>query len=173
MNDVDDKLIEGLEEQRKRIATLEARIEKYADFKVKQSQKLTQKDEQLKNCDTLIGELNKKIEEKDLIIHAIKTDQVSYKVDIVNNWYDDSCWKDTSGKYPQKMIQISEVMFAFIKDGVGDHIKLNRISLWSRAEANDWCEVSDLTELRIWEYQEIKSYAIAVGMIKEEEDLFI
>ena len=60
MNDVDDKLIEGLEEQRKRIATLEARIEKYADFKVKQSQKLTQKDEQLKTVIPLLGNLIKR-----------------------------------------------------------------------------------------------------------------
>ena len=159
---------------KKRIATLEARIERYLDLKVKQSQELTtvkniniQKDEQLKNCDTLIGELNKKIEEKDLIIHAVKTDQVRYKVDIVNDLFDDSSWQDTSDRHPQKQIRISDICFSFVR-GINKNI-----SLWSKSEANEWVEVSDLTELRIWEYQEIKSYAVGVGMIEENEDLYI
>ena len=67
---------------------------------------------------------------------------------------------------PDKVILISEVMFAFVNDD-------GNICLWSKSEANEWVEVSDLTELKVWEYQEIKSYAVAVGMIKEDEDLFI
>ena len=49
----------------------------------------------------------------------------------------------------------------------------NDICLWIQTEDVVWIEVSDLTELKVWEYQEIKSYAIAVGMIEEDEDLMI
>ena len=73
---------------------------------------------------------------------------------------------------PDKVILISEVMFAFVKK-IQKVMNSDDICLWSKSEANDWCEVSDLTELKVWEYQEIKSYAIAVGMITEDEDLFI
>ena len=92
-------------------------------------------------------------------------------VSIVNDMLD--CVNADVG--PDKVILISEVMFAFIKtegNVVGTQ-KIDDIYLWSKSEDNDWCEVSDLTELKVWEYQEIKSYAVAVGMITEDEDLFI
>ena len=117
---------------------------------------------QLYNCDKLIGELNKKIKEKDKIIYAIKTEQVSYKVDIVNQYHE---FGDT-----RKCIAISEMLFAFTKKGGG---ALDSIGLLCKSKDTDWVEVTDLTELRIWEYQELKSYAVAVGMIEENDDLFI
>ena len=127
MNDVNDKLIEGLEEAKKKI------------------------DEK----DKLIAKLENKLKELNGL-HCFP------KVTIVNDMLE-SMNADVG---PDKVILISEVMFAFVKDSDG-------IALWSKTEDNDWVEVSDLTELKVWEYQEIKSYAIAVGMIKEDEDLFI
>ena len=124
--------------------------------------KIEELENQLANCDGLIGELNIKIEERDKTIHAIKTEQVSYKVDIVNNEYD--------GSATRKCINISDTLFAFTKNGAGP---LESITLLVKSEGCDWCEASDLTELRIWEYQELKKFAVAVGMIEEDEDLFI
>ena len=105
-----------------------------------------------------ITELMDECDEKDKIIHAIKTDQVKYKVDIVNDGLDTDITR--------KVILISEIMFAFEKCS-------DSISLLSKTEGTDWVDVSDLTELKVWEYQEIKSYAVAVGMITEDQDLFI
>ena len=150
MNDINDKLIEGLEEYKIKVAKLEARMQKELDYKVKKARQITKLEEELK--------------EKDLIIHAIKTDQVSYKVDIVNDWTD-----MTASDIPPKQIKVSEYIYAFV-DGLNSR---NDICLWIQTEDVSWMEVSDLTELKVWEYQEIKSYAVAVGMIKEEEDLFI
>ena len=107
-----------------------------------------------------VTELMDELDDKDKMIHAIKTDQVSYKVDIVNNGLDTDITR--------KVILISEVMFAFVTSSGG-----TSISLLSKNEDTDWVDVSDLTELKVWEYQEIKSYAVAVGMITEDEDLFI
>ena len=114
-----------------------------------------------------ITEKNKLLKEKDLMIHAIKTDQVSYKVDIVNDTHGEGCFPNPSCK----IILISDIMFAFYKDTPSLHG--NGIVLRSKHENNDWVEVSDLTELKISEYKELKSFAIAVGMITEEQDLFI
>ena len=150
MNDINDKLIEGLEEYKIKVAKLEARMQKELDYKVKKARQITKLEEELK--------------EKDLIIHAIKTDQVSYKVDIVNDWTD-----MTASDIPPKQIKVGEYIYAFV-DGLNSR---NDICLWIQTEDVSWMEVSDLTELKVWEYQEIKSYAVAVGMIKEEEDLFI
>mgnify|MGYP003151920256 CR=1 FL=1 len=136
MNDVNDKLIEGLEEAKKRIADLKDNVVEKTDK---------------------VAKLENELKEKDLIIHAIKTDQVKYKVDIVNGI---GCDK------PTKQIKIGDWCYAFIKDIAG-------FALWIYNEDNEWGEVSDLTEIKVWEYQEIKSFAIAVGMIKEDEDLFI
>ena len=84
-----------------------------------------------------------------------------YKVSIVNDWtdtYDDDV--------PPKQIQISDYYYAFVEDK-------NGFELWVKNNCEDWVTVSDLTELRVWEYREIKSYAVAIGWINEDEDLFI
>ena len=86
-------------------------------------------------------------------------------VTIVNDWTD-MC----SADIPPKQIQISDYYYAFVHDE-------NGFELWIKMEnnndGNDWGGVSDLTELKIWEYQEIKSYAVAIGWIKGNQDLFI
>ena len=148
MNDINDKLIEGLEEAKQRIADLEDNVVEKTDK---------------------VAELENELEGNNVIYQmAMKSIQ---KVSIVNDMLE-SMNADVG---PDKVILISEVMFAFVKTegNVLGTQKIDDICLWSKSEDNDWCEVSDLTELRIWEYQEIKSYAVAVGMIKEEEDLFI
>ena len=86
-------------------------------------------------------------------------------VTILNDWTD-MCAADI----PPKQIQISDYYYAFVHDK-------NGFELWIKMEnnndGNDWGGVSDLTELKIWEYQEIKSYAVAIGWIKGNQDLFI
>ena len=85
-------------------------------------------------------------------------------VSIVNDMLD--CMNADVG--PDKVILIIKVMFAFVTSSGG-----TSISLLSKNEDTDWVDVSDLTELKVWEYQEIKSYDVAVGMITEDQDLFI
>ena len=71
-----------------------------------------------------------------------------------------------------KQIRISDYTYAFIKtegNVVGTQ-KIDDICLWIWNE-DQWNEVSDLTGVYVFEYQELKSYAVAVGMITEEEDL--
>ena len=157
MNDINDKLIEGLEEYKIKVELLQER-------EVSWTKEIVDKDKQIDNTNKYVKELKEELKEKDLIIHAIKTDQVSYKVDIVNDWTD-----MTASDIPPKQIKVSEYIYAFV-DGLNSR---DEICLWLQTEDVTWIEVSDLTELKVWEYQEIKSYAVAVGMIKEDEDLFI
>ena len=129
--DVNDKLIEGLEEAKIKIAELENELE----------------------GNNVIYKM------------AMKSIQ---KVSIVNDTLGGD-WTDAD--IPKKMIKVGDYHYAFVK-GSGD------CELWinndnDNISDNCWGEVSDLTELRVWEYQELKSYAIAVGMVKEHEDLFI
>ena len=67
-----------------------------------------------------------------------------------------------------KQIRISDYIYAFVKTGDGH----NPFGLWIWNE-DQWNEVSDLTGVYVFEYQELKSYAVAVGMITEDQDLFI
>ena len=71
-----------------------------------------------------------------------------------------------------KQIRISDYTYAFIKDYTSKVVDGGNIALWIWAE-DEWNEVSDLTCMYVWEYQEIKSYAVAVGMITRDQDLFI
>ena len=64
-----------------------------------------------------------------------------------------------------KQIKISDYTYAFIKDKAG-------FELWIWNE-DQWNTVSDLTGVYVFEYQEIKSYMVAIGMITEDQDLFI
>ena len=162
MNDINDKLIDGLEEAKKKIDKLKEQLKEkdrlinhHREVYDGKQGEITDKDQQIKE---LVGTKNRLVDElKELNgLHCFP------KVTIVNDMLE-SMNADVG---PDKVILISEVMFAFVKDSDG-------IALWSKTEDNDWVEVSDLTELKVWEYQEIKSYAIAVGMIKEDEDLFI
>ena len=87
-------------------------------------------------------------------------------VSIVNDWTD-MCADDK----PPKMIKIDDWYYAFIKDEHG-------YALWINDENDDlspntWGEVSDLTGVPVWVYQELKSYAVAIGWKTEDQDLFI
>ena len=85
------------------------------------------------------------------------------KTSIVNEVNNDN-WTNLCARM-EKQIQISDYRYAFVKDKDG-----YGLSIWLE---NNWAEVSDLTELKVWEYQKIKSYAVAIGWIKEDQDLFI
>ena len=126
MNDVNDKLIEGLEEAKERISELQ--------------------------------------EQNRVLINESRND-----VSIVNDLTD----IDANGTMLSfdrlqdvpKQVRISDYTYAFIKDKTG-------FGLWIWNE-DDWGEVSDLTMVYMFEYQAIKSYAVAIGWITEEQDLFI
>ena len=132
MNDVNDKLIEGLEEAKKKIADLEDDLA------------------------TQVG-------------HTEMIRNNHCKVSIVNDLTD----IDANGTMLSfdrlqdvpKQVRISDYTYAFIKDKTG-------FGLWIWNE-DDWGEVSDLTMVYMFEYQAIKSYAVAIGWITEEQDLFI
>ena len=132
MNDINDKLIEGLEE-----------------YKIK------------------VAELENELEGNNVIYKmAMKSIQ---KVSIVNDTLGGD-WTDAD--IPKKMIKVGDYHYAFIKSDGDDYgLMINNDN--DNISDSCWGEVSDLTELRVWEYQELKSYAIAVGMIEEDEDLFI
>ena len=69
-----------------------------------------------------------------------------------------------------KQIKISDYTYAFLKDKESSRERGFSLMVWS---GDDWNEVSDLTMVYVFEYQEIKSYAVAIGWITEEQDLFI
>ena len=64
-----------------------------------------------------------------------------------------------------KQIRISDYTYAFIKNK-----SAFGLMVWNE---DQWNELSDLTGIYVFEYQEIKSYAVAIGWITEDQDLFI
>ena len=87
------------------------------------------------------------------------------KISIVNNNTDMMSAGDLTrlGDVP-KQIVIGDYIYAFVED--------ERLALWI-FNVDSWGEVSDLTDVPVWVYQEIKSYAVAIGWINEDKDLFI
>tara|TARA_R100001594_G_scaffold24789_1_gene48633 strand:- start:21501 stop:21914 length:414 start_codon:yes stop_codon:yes gene_type:complete len=129
--------------------------------------RLEQSEKRIAILEKRIEALNEQIEEKDLIIHAVKTDQVNYKVDIINK----SC-VDMNDDIPTKQIKIGDYYYAFLRGSDGLVLLSCPVGL-GHAEMQ-FTEVQDLTELKVWEYQEIKSYAVAVGMLIDmNDDIFI
>ena len=93
-------------------------------------------------------------------------------VSIVNDMLD--CVNADVG--PDKIIVIGDYKYAFVTDRNGNGEKVIKLWVYQQDEScktGDWVEVSDLTGVYVWEYQEIKSYAVGVGMIEEDQDLFI
>ena len=84
----------------------------------------------------------------------------SNRVSIVNELSDCERMQDIP-----KQIRISDYTYAFLKDKGGFSLMV-----WS---GDDWNQVEDLTMVYVFEYQEIKSYAVAIGWITEDQDLFI
>ena len=88
------------------------------------------------------------------------------KISIVNNNTDMMSAGDlTKLRDVPKQIRIGDYIYAFVEDD-------NGFGLWVWS-GDDWVEVTDLTDVCVWEYQEIKSYAVAIGWIDEDKDLFI
>ena len=110
--------------------------------------------------------LIRKLTEKQEVLSDAR--ELMLKVSIVNEL------TDFVGDYERmqdipKQIRISDYTYAFIK-----FYKVHKagFELWIWNE-DQWNTVSDLTGVYVFEYQELKSYAVAVGMITEDEDLFI
>ena len=72
------------------------------------------------------------------------------------------CYLTKLGDVPKQII-IGDYIYAFVED--------EGLALWI-FNVDSWVEVSDLTDVPVWVYQEIKSYAVAIGWIKENQDLF-
>ena len=102
----------------------------------------------------------KGVEVMEQLVKEREEEKQKNKVSIVNNWTDYN-----GDGIPPKQIQISDYRYAFVEDEDG-----YGLYVWSE---NGWGQVSDLTEVKVWEYQEIKSYAVAIGWIDEDKDLFI
>ena len=87
------------------------------------------------------------------------------KISIVNNNTDMMSAGDLTrlGDVPKQII-IGDYIYAFVED--------EGLALWI-FNVDSWVEVSDLTDVPVWVYQEIKSYAVAIGWIKGNQDLFI
>ena len=91
---------------------------------------------------------------------------INKKVSIVNNNSDMMSTGDLTklGDIP-KQIVIGDYIYAFVDND-------EELALWI-FNVDSWVEVSDLTDVPVWVYQEIKSYAVAIGWIDEDKDLFI
>ena len=91
---------------------------------------------------------------------------INKKVSIVNNNSDMMSEGDLTklGDVP-KQIVIGDYIYAFVDND-------EELALWI-FNVDSWVEVSDLTDVPVWVYQEIKSYAVAIGWIDEDKDLFI
>ena len=91
---------------------------------------------------------------------------INKKVSIVNNNSDMMSAGDLTklGDVP-KQIAIGDYIYAFVDND-------EELALWI-FNVDSWVEVSDLTDVPVWVYQEIKSYAVAIGWIDEDKDLFI
>ena len=91
---------------------------------------------------------------------------INKKVSIVNNNSDMMSTGDLTklGDVP-KQIVIGDYIYAFVDND-------EELALWI-FNVDSWVEVSDLTDVPVWVYQEIKSYAVAIGWIDEDKDLFI
>ena len=124
------------------------------------------------------------IAEKDKQIDKLKADVQVYKqyskhaihTSMVNDWTD-MCYADI----PAKRIFINDDHYAFVKDKE-EATGASTFALWVYQSgvgvedtecADDWCEVSDLTGVPVWVYQELKSYAVAIGWKTDDQDLFI
>jgi hypothetical protein len=69
-----------------------------------------------------------------------------------------------------KQIRINDYHYAFIKEENTSKERGFSLMVWNE---DNWNQVEDLTGVYVFEYQEIKSYAVAIGWITEDEDLYI
>ena len=72
---------------------------------------------------------------------------------------------------PKKLIYSGGYLYAFVYDrnDSGNDCPIG-YGLWVKpadeCHTNDWCEVSDLTEVSVFEYQRLKEIAIAIGWVR-------
>ena len=94
------------------------------------------------------------------------------KVSIVNANYDMANVGDfTRLQDVPKQIRISDYNYAFVQNENASG-RFASIGLWVWSEDN-WVEVTDLTGICVFEYKTIHKYAVAIGWIDEDKDLFI
>ena len=62
----------------------------------------------------------------------------------------------------------SPSIYAFVEDANGHKY------LWATDKEEllkpNWCEVTDLTDVPVWEYMKLREYAIACGVISKDAD---
>ena len=94
------------------------------------------------------------------------------KASIVNANYDMANVGDfTRLQDVPKQIRISDYNYAFVQNENASG-RFESIGLWVWS-GDDWVEVTDLTGIYVFEYKIIHKYAVAIGWIDEDKDLFI
>ena len=136
---------------------------------------------------TQCQDLYDEMEEQDKEIEQLKTQlalekenkeqlekeaMINKRASIVNNNSDDAFVSDfTRLEDVPKQIRISDYNYAFVQNENASG-RFASIGLWVWSEDN-WVEVTDLTGICVFEYKTIHKYAVAIGWIDEDKDLFI
>ena len=114
----------------------------------------------------------KGVEVMEQLVKERKEEKQMNKVSIVNANYDMANVGDfTRLQDVPKQIRISDYNYAFVQNENASG-RFESIGLWVWS-GDDWVEVTDLTGIYVFEYKIIHKYAVAIGWIDEDKDLFI
>ena len=114
----------------------------------------------------------KGVEVMEQLVKERKEEKQMNKVSIVNANYDMANIGDfTRLQDVPKQIRISDYNYAFVQNENASG-RFESIGLWVWS-GEDWVEVTDLTGIYVFEYKAIHKYAVAIGWIDEDKDLFI
>ena len=114
----------------------------------------------------------KGVEVMEQLVKERKEEKQMNKASIVNANYDMANVGDfTRLQDVPKQIRISDYNYAFVQNENASG-RFESIGLWVWS-GDDWVEVTDLTGIYVFEYKIIHKYAVAIGWIDEDKDLFI
>ena len=114
----------------------------------------------------------KGVEVMEQLVKEREEEKQKNKVSIVNANYDMANVGDfTRLQDVPKQIRISDYNYAFVQNENASG-RFESIGLWVWS-GDDWVEVTDLTGIYVFEYKIIHKYAVAIGWIDEDKDLFI
>ena len=114
----------------------------------------------------------KGVEVMEQLVKERKEEKQMNKASIVNANYDMANVGDfTRLQDVPKQIRISDYNYAFVQNENASG-RFESIGLWVWS-GEDWVEVTDLTGIYVFEYKIIHKYAVAIGLIDEDKDLFI
>ena len=114
----------------------------------------------------------KGVEVMEQLVKEREEEKQMNKASIVNANYDMANIGDfTRLQDVPKQIRISDYNYAFVQNENASG-RFESIGLWVWS-GDDWVEVTDLTGIYVFEYKIIHKYAVAIGWIDEDKDLFI